>query len=536
MTQRSARVSLVAALAALVGLTNLADARPAEAQVAAKVESQTRPNFGLLLDPPANARRRPHRNYRYRDHRPDWRPDWDSGWRPGYPGRPGGDSLVTVDCGGNPGSGAVEDAVRRVAPGGTLVIRSRGGPCVGWLNVDKPMTIQGEGGYDPRTGRAAPPATLQAPNGAPCITVARGVRLQVQSLNLVSPRGGDSACIVGEDAEILLQGVAFNHAGDEAAIYVRGGVLDIRNSTMEADTTSAAIIADGTSLTAQTLSVHGAQSGIELTPAGAPSKLYGVTLLGANTLTNFGPRALGLVIRSQRQLAEVEVNRVKICGYAEALAIEGAAVVVRDSRICKADRGVVLYSGELNMTGSRIRADALGLAAIAGRAVVTGNSFANVREVFRVEDRAVLEATDNRLWSRQMCRAVYRPMFRDRYAPYWDDRGASGYTCQFSAYPQSWWSEDEGALGLAYQNESYAPQGYDAYQAGYGWYDRGGSYVDDRRFYGDERWSLRDPPRRPRPQARRPDRRCERYRADRYSYERCRREGYRDPYDDGRRY
>ncbi|MGZ9100125.1 MAG: hypothetical protein ACXW3O_10510, partial [Brevundimonas sp.] len=121
-----------AAIAVAVGAFVLTDAPTARAQVAAKVESQTRPNFGILLDPPTRSYRNrgsSHRRYDYRRHRPDW--------RPGYPGGyPRGEEVVLVDCGGNPGSGGVEDAVRRVRPGGTLVIRARGGACVGWLNID----------------------------------------------------------------------------------------------------------------------------------------------------------------------------------------------------------------------------------------------------------------------------------------------------------------------------------------------------------------------------------------------------------------
>ena len=50
-----AKVSLLAAFA-LAALTTLPD--PVQAQVAAKVEAQTRPNFGVLLDPPTRARPR----------------------------------------------------------------------------------------------------------------------------------------------------------------------------------------------------------------------------------------------------------------------------------------------------------------------------------------------------------------------------------------------------------------------------------------------------------------------------------------------
>ena len=77
-------------VAAITGFA-LTDA-PAHAQVAAKVESQTRPNFGILLDPPTRSHRSrgtQHRRYDYRRHRPDW--------RPGYPDyRPGGEEIVRL--------------------------------------------------------------------------------------------------------------------------------------------------------------------------------------------------------------------------------------------------------------------------------------------------------------------------------------------------------------------------------------------------------------------------------------------------------
>lgn len=180
----------VAAVVAGAALTMIAE--PAQAQTAARVESQTRPNFGVLLDPPVRSysQRRDRNRYDYRRHRPDWRPGLP-------PLRPGGEEIVLVDCGGNPGSGAVEDAVRRVRPGGTLVIRSRAGACVGWLNIDKPMTIIGEGGFDPRDWGRQPGATLQAPDGLPCMTVAAGVRVEVRDVLFASPRAGDAACVVG---------------------------------------------------------------------------------------------------------------------------------------------------------------------------------------------------------------------------------------------------------------------------------------------------------------------------------------------------
>ena len=474
----------IAALAEFAGLLTLMDAPAAQAQVAAKVESQTRPNFGILLEPPVRSRpRRDHRRYTYRDHRPDW----DG---PGRSHRPGGDQVVYVDCGGNPGSGAVEDAVRRVAPGGTLVIRDRGGACVGWLNIDRPMTVQGEGGYSPITGQPVPPSTLQAPDGLPCITVSAGIRVQIQGLTLASPNAGNAACVVGGGAEILISRVAFSHSGDEAAIVTNGGLLDIRDSRIDARTTSAAIVADGTALTVQNVVVSGALSGLELTPgSAAPSALNGVTFMGANTPNNFGPRAIGITVSSARELGRLNITGVQVCGYTEGVAIEGASVSIRNSRICKTDKGAVLYNGELTLADSRVRATTVGVAAASGRAIITNNVFAGMGDPFYAEDRAVIEASGNRVWSRgQNCRPSFRAAYRDRYVPYWEDRPGSGYTCQGSPYPQAWWAQEEGSMGIPYADDGAGVEYYDWFMAGYGWYDRNGRYVNDQRVRGDDRW------------------------------------------------
>ncbi|MDP1777476.1 MAG: hypothetical protein Q8K90_02565, partial [Brevundimonas sp.] len=331
----------VAAIASAVTVFALGDGS-AHAQVAAKVESQTRPNFGVLLDPPSRGSRNRgsrHRRYDYGQHRPDWRPG---------PYRPGGEEIVLIDCGGNPGTGGVEDAVRRVRPGGTLVIRARGGACVGWLNIDKPLTIIGEGGFDPRDWASNPAPTLMAPDGLPCMTVSQGVRVEIRDMIFASPRAGDAACIVGYGAEIVMNRVGFRHAGDEAAIYADGGLIDIRNTIIDAQTIAPAIVADGAVLTAHELAVTGAQSGLELVPgAGQTSRLSAVTLKGTDAPNAFGPRSIGIVIRSGREYGRVEIENTAILGYVEGVAIEGASVAITNSRIGRSDKGVVLYNGEL---------------------------------------------------------------------------------------------------------------------------------------------------------------------------------------------
>ena len=82
MTSRTSRIlglrTLLGGLtvAAIAGVVWLAQGETAQAQTAARIESQTRPNFGLLLDPPASRARpqRQPRRFNYGSHRPDWRP------------------------------------------------------------------------------------------------------------------------------------------------------------------------------------------------------------------------------------------------------------------------------------------------------------------------------------------------------------------------------------------------------------------------------------------------------------------------------
>jgi hypothetical protein len=471
------------AIAAAVGAFVLTDAPTARAQVAAKVESQTRPNFGILLDPPTRSYRNrgsSHRRYDYGRHRPDW--------RPGYPGGyPRGEEVVLVDCGGNPGTGAVEDAVRRVRPGGTLVIRSRGGACVGWLNIDKPLTIIGEGGFDPRDWDRNPAPTLIAPDSLPCMTVAQGVRVEIRDMMFASPRAGDAACIVGYGAEIVMNRVGFRHAGDEAAIYVDGGLLDIRNAVIDAQTIAPAIVADGAVLTAWEMVVTGAQSGLELIPgAGQTSRIGSTTLKGTGAPNAFGPRSIGVVVRSAREYGRVEIENTAIVGYVEGVAVEGASVQIQNSRIGRSDKGVVLYNGELRLADSRVRASTVGVAAASGHAVIVNNVFAGVRQVIYREDRATVEASGNRVWSQYACRPQFRDRYRGRYEPYW--RPGEGWTCEISAYPRDWWDDEDGLLGLPYYDDGYRPDGYDDYRGGRGWYDRDGRYIPDSRYRGDDRW------------------------------------------------
>ncbi|MDP3370988.1 MAG: hypothetical protein U1E18_02145 [Brevundimonas sp.] len=471
----------VALIAAAITGFALSDA-PAHAQVAAKVESQTRPNFGVLLDPPTRSSRgRTHRRWDYRTHRPDWRPG-------SY--RPGGEEVVLVDCGGNPGTGAVEDAVRRVRPGGTLVVRARGGPCVGWLNIDKPMTIIGESRIDLRDWDRGIPPTLQAPDGLPCVTVAPGVRVEIRDMIFSSPRGGAAACVFGIDAEIVMSAVGFRHAGDEAAIYADGGLIDIRGSRIDAQTQTAAIVAERAVLTADDLIIGGSRTGIEIVP-GAPraSHIARTRLWGPNSRERTGPKSIGLMVGGGREFGQVQVVRSTLCGYDDGVSVEGAGVSVTRSRICMVDTGIAVYSGSIALSESRITRAETGVLVGLGSGSVIGNVFAGVHDI--IDGRGNLTVSNNKVWSRspELCRPTMVQRYRDRYSPSWPEDPRRGYHCEISEYPRAWWRQDEGAFGLAYEDYAYRPDQHDRYRDGWGWYDCEGRYVVDNRWRGDDRWN-----------------------------------------------
>lgn len=477
LLSRTGFAGIAAAAVALTGMIALAPS-DAQAQSAARVESQTRPNFGVLLDPPSRGSRArgSHRRGNYGDHRP--------GYRPGPP-RPGGEEVVLIDCGGNPGTGAVEDAVRRVRPGGTLIIRARGGACVGWLNIDKPMTILGEGRIDLDDWSRGIEPTLQAPDGYPCLSVAPGVRVEVRDIVFAAPQAGRAACIDGLDGEILLNNVGLRYAGEEAAIYAEGGVLDMRKVKIDAQTRSASIVADRATLTTDDVILAGSLIGVEIVPgAERESALSRTRFVGPNTVDEAGANTIGLLIGGGRQFGRVTLNNVTICGYNDLISVENAGVVINRSRLCAAKRGMIIYSGSGVIRDSRIARVDDGVLVGLGDASVIGNVFAGVYNPVV----GPAEIANNRVWSRgDLCKPRMVQRYRDRYSPSWEERG--GYRCEISGYPQAWWEQDEGSYGYPYENYAYRQDQWDRYRDGWGWYDCRGQYVNNNRYRGDDRWS-----------------------------------------------
>lgn len=497
--KRSNRTSLkslalaVAAFAGLVGVTVVASPQ-AEAQVAAKVESQTRPNFGILIDPPVQSRSRA-RHQRWRPRGPQY-PHGGPNFPPGIHLPDGTEQSILIDCGSNPGSGAIEAAVHRLRPGGTLILS--GNTCVGNLVINKTLTIIGQTRFDRRardnqsSGSALgrQPVTLTPFDGQPCLRVGNGATVTIRDVVFDARRGGDIPCIIGFDSVIVLDSVGINYAGDEAAIFLDGGDLDIRDSAIDAATVGAAIEADGATVVAEELEIRGAQVGIDLTPGDArESQLSRVWMKGIDRDSTFGPRSIGLIVRAARDYGQVRVNRSRICGYAEGISLEGGVLEVTDSVICHSYRGAVVRGGRLTLTDSRVRATDTGVLTDTGESIINNNVFGRVRVPFTEQGRGTSRVNGNRIWSdSEYCNPRMEHRFRGRYAPRFESR--DGNHCPTEPYPREYWQESEAWYdGAAYQDDRYPLQGYDQFQGGRGWYDCEGRYVNASRPTGDDRWT-----------------------------------------------
>ncbi|WP_296814829.1 hypothetical protein [Brevundimonas sp.] len=468
----------LAAIAAFVGVT-LADAPRAEAQ-AAKVESQTRPDFGLLLDPPPRSSRpRSHgreRPWRWRDHYSGWRDDHGRDWEFYWRGRP--DDVAAVDCGVEASPYLLQRAVDHLRPGGTLVLRGQG--CLGWLDINKPLTIIGDADIGRMDFDAVPPATLRAPDGLPCMTVAAGVRVEIRDVVFESGNAGDAACIVGYDAEIVMRRSAIRYVGDESAVFADGGRFDFRDGLISADTLGAAVVGYGASVQVERAHVTSSSLGFELTPGGAaPSSLSDLVMLAGQRSEGYGPRAIGVLVRGSRELGRVSIAGAVICGYDEGIAVDGSSAQVVNSLVCVARKAAVLYSGDLSIENSLLGAEDVGVAAGAGRARIVNNTFFAVSRVFVVE-RAQVESYGNRVYSQNACRPGRRPRDgrREQGRYDWFAPQGDGWNCAYDDYGgRDFYDRGESLMGRQYQDYSPEWDGYDRYSQGEGWYE------DDNRYH-----------------------------------------------------
>ncbi len=402
------RLAGLAGLAAAVLGSVLVPATSVQAFPDAKVETETRPNFGLLVRPPIHNRR--YRPYGGRGYAHWHREGWHEGDRDDRGGRFGphwSRETVMIDCNlAHPGD--VEEALDAVAPGGTLFMRGGGSACQGNLIIDKPMTLQGDARPGTDFGSADLPATFKGAPGAPCITInvpadgdwkiprrgsakednPAGRRAEFASDNAVlisdiviaGEHGGSDACVYSENSTVWLQRTVIRYSGAASAYYLAGGKL----KTTELVYMKAGVqVTDtpGDHLPEAILSAESGQLDLyDTTLIGGPVALEAKGTLDGTIqdsifylpreqqeASGFGAGTAGVSMHG-RSAGVLTIKGTTICGYGIGAFIEGANFAMMDgNHICRAGKGVYLAGGAVAATGNYVEATNVGFQVGAGQ-------------------------------------------------------------------------------------------------------------------------------------------------------------------------
>ncbi|MDO8902738.1 MAG: hypothetical protein Q7V15_15440 [Phenylobacterium sp.] len=394
---------LIGAVCATLGL---ALAAPVQAYPDARVDAQIRPNFGGLITPPLRTPYQPNQ-WRKPDHKP--KKPYPHPARP-YPPLQGGYlNSLSIDCADpNLGPYPVSDALWALADGGVLFIRARGGVCRETLYIDRPVTIIGEGSPAFATGSEPQPARLSAPAGAPCIRIAPGTRgVEIRDLVIEADQGGRRACIEAVDAEVALVNTYVRYSGEAAAIFVSGGRLIGRQSTIEARTNDAAVLVDTASLDFSQVRIAADVRGLDITPAAGESRL---TQVGVVSEGGTLPGSTGVTVRGLRSGGgKLVVRNSYIGGWITGLYVDrGAKLELVRSRV-RARRGVISDWGEVVVRESAVWGDEYGGYFAGGAPVIEYNRFGGPRGGLMFDSQTRPALAPNYLYASDLCDPYAQP-------------------------------------------------------------------------------------------------------------------------------
>jgi hypothetical protein len=409
--------------AAFGAITLLSAAGTAQAFPDAKVETQLRPDFGLLLKP--HLRHHHHRAWGYGGGGCVERCGGgyvDGGYAggppygPGYPERgPHGPFLdaASVDC-NDPAQGArLAEIVTRLNPGGTLILKP-GAACVATVFIDKPITIEGQGdrpygkdvpiGSDHRQDVELGVAQILSPpeGNAPCIVV----RIQdglandpehavvLRNLALVSDKANDESCLDIERGVVRIETAMIDYQGHGAAIYVGDGELisgDRRGEEdpsydqgarrdrvfIQAPLAEEAIDVQGGEIHLRDTTVQGGNIGINFESLDKGSTVDASAFVmqrSEEAGRAFDPGSSGISVQGRGHGA-ISIRDSFICGYGIGVFMEAANVVHLDNNsICQAGKGIYAAGGQFSATNNYIAATNIGIQIGAASPIsVTGN-------------------------------------------------------------------------------------------------------------------------------------------------------------------
>jgi hypothetical protein len=407
----------------------------AHAYVAAQIDQEIKPNFGILLRPPL---------YRHHRHEGIWRGrryGWGGGYYEPYgrpygpiggpnPYGPGFDGRsVTVDCAdAPPGSTPISDAAAWIADGGVVYVRARGVACTETIEIDHPVIIAAEEAPAFSTQTEAQPVVIQPPDGQPCVLIAQGVpQVELRGLRFEAGKAGQASCIESWDTDLALVRDDVRYAGDSSAVYAAGGRLIVRESRVTAHSYDAAIVSDGAGVDLDQDRIRADSIGLDLTLGPRENAIDHI-----GVLTNkAGPGAIGIAVHGERSGgALVKVRNVVIDGYRVGIAFgRGSRGEFSRNRVIHTSLGVSIEGGDVGVHESLIGADRTGVYLVSGQARVTNNRIYGLPDPFSAiyaEQGAGLTESDNWFYLRGGCehfRWDGRHFCREPkdMSPFWDD-------------------------------------------------------------------------------------------------------------------
>lgn len=365
-----------ALLAATLGLS--IGASRAEAYVAAQMDQEIKPNFGILLKPPL---RHHHRRgvWRGRHH------GWGGGYYEPY-GRPYGDpygrppigpgwdgQTLVVDCAtARPGDTLISDAAAWVRDGGTVYVRARGVACKETIEIDHPVIIAAEEATAFSTLTERQPVMIAPPDGQPCVLVAQGVQeVEFRGLSFDAGKAGDASCVEAWDSQVALVRTDIRYAGNASAVYVSGGRLIINQSRINARSYDPAVVADGTGVDMWQNRVRADSIGLDLTLGPRESRIEHM-----GVIANRGaPGQVGIAVHGERSGgALLRINDVVVSGFRSGISFGRAArAELTRSRIIYSSLGVSVEAADVGIHENAIGANRTGIYVISGVARVSHN-------------------------------------------------------------------------------------------------------------------------------------------------------------------
>ena len=328
---------------------------------AARVNSTVRPCFGMLLDSQLRTCG-PQRHYR------------EAGDLYGYHGHGRADAVINCDTATE---GYVEEVAEHIRAGGVLYLKARNRSCIASLNITRSLTIVGEG-----YGAQQIPG-LVAPDGESCIHVApTAVHVILKNMYISSPRGEQAACVEAANTELTIQNTEIRYQGDNAAVHLAGGRLNLTESShLIAKTRSVALAINNAQLYAENSEIATTSGGIYAVLDG-DSQILGVSVQQLADWHGFerGEGAIGLEIKLDSAGSILTMNDMKVLYFSEGINLDGAGeALLSHTLVARSDHGITASLNRIRVIENTIIANEIGIDVQSGTAYVGRNQIANIR-------------------------------------------------------------------------------------------------------------------------------------------------------------